>query len=480
MGKKNKDKKHCNLPFVSICTPTFNRRPFWEYTIKCFNHQDYPKDKMEWIIIDDGTDKIEDLVCNIEQVKYFYYSEKMPLGKKRNLMHSKSKGDIIVYMDDDDYYPPERVSHAVNMLVTHPNALCAGASEIYIWFKHIQKMFQFGPYSPSHATAGTFAFKRELLKDHKYDDHAALAEEKAFLKDYSVPFVQLEPKKTILVFSHIHNTFDKKRLLESGENQFQKTSDRTVDEFIKDKDFKEFYTERLEGLLQNYYPGDPANKPDVIQQIKEIDEERRKMALEQQNQSQGQIILSQDGKQIPLNNEQIVDIMRKQQDQLQNFIRLLQEKDNALAKLQQQVVDYENSDNTFENNDSYANSNKYKIQLEEETMRFSQVVQEKNNVINKLEQEVTSIKRETEKLNEEKNNLINTLQEELVSYKIQTETTQTETTQNETTQNVYKHNENNQTSIEKDNKLIILEKELASCKNTIDKLNMFIDILSKK
>lgn len=52
--------------------------------------------------------------------------------------------------------------------------------------------------------------------------------------------------------------------------------------------------------------------------------------------------------------------------------------------------------------------------------------------------------------------------------------------QNENTQNVYKHNENNQTSIEKDNKLLILEKELASCKNTIDKLNMFIDILNKK
>ena len=52
-------------------------------------------------------------------------------------------------------------------------------------------------------------------------------------------------------------------------------------------------------------------------------------------------------------------------------------------------------------------------------------------------------------------------------------------------QNVYKQNENTQnentqTSIEKDNKLLILEKELASCKNTIDKLNMFIDILNKK
>jgi hypothetical protein len=414
----------------------------------------------------------------------------MPLGKKRNLMHSKSIGDIIVYMDDDDYYPPERVSHAVNMLVTHPNALCAGASEIYIWFKHIQKMFQFGPYSPSHATAGTFAFKRELLKDHKYDDHAALAEEKAFLKDYSVPFVQLEPKKTILVFSHIHNTFDKKRLLESGENQFQKTSDRSVDEFIKDKDFKEFYMERLEGLLQNYYPGNPENKPDVIQQIKEIDEERRKMALEQQNQGQGQIILSQDGKQIPLTNEQVVDIMRKQQDQLQNFIRLLQEKDNALAKLQRELADYENVDTTYDNPNSNANSNKYKLQLEEETLRFSKVVQEKNSIITKLEQELASIKREYE----EKNILINNLGLELASIKREYETKQNdeetkheETKHEETKHDDTKHDDTKQsqdkcfqTSIENTNKVLVLEKELASCKNTIDKLNLLIDILNKK
>ena len=293
MGKKKSGTKK-DLPFVSVCTPTFNRRPFWEYAIKCFNHQDYPKDKMEWIIIDDGTDKIKDLVCDISQVKYFEYDVKMPLGKKRNLMHQKSKGDIIVYMDDDDYYPPERVSHAVNMLLTHPNALCAGASEIYIWFKHIQKMYQFGPYGPNHATAGTFAFKREMLREHKYEEHAALAEEKAFLKNYSVPFVQLEPKKTILVFSHIHNTFDKKKLLEHGENNFQKTSHRTVDEFIKNKEFKEFYMEKIDDLLKDYRPGDPSNKPDVLKQMIEIEEERKKIMDQNNNQGQGQIMLNQD------------------------------------------------------------------------------------------------------------------------------------------------------------------------------------------
>ena len=115
MGKKSKSITKKELPFVSVCTPTFNRRPFIPYAIKCFLHQDYPQNKMEWIIIDDGSDKVEDLFENIPNVKYFYYDEKMPLGKKKYYAQ-KSKGDIIVYMDDDDYYPPQRVSHAVEML----------------------------------------------------------------------------------------------------------------------------------------------------------------------------------------------------------------------------------------------------------------------------------------------------------------------------------------------------------------------------
>ena len=132
MGKKSKKESEL-LPFVSICTPTFNRRPFIPFIIKCFETQDYPKDRLEWIIIDDGTDPIGELVAHIPQVKYFRYDVKMSLGEKRNIMHDKSCGAILVYMDDDDYYPPERVSHAVDVLKKNPKALCAGSSEMYIY-----------------------------------------------------------------------------------------------------------------------------------------------------------------------------------------------------------------------------------------------------------------------------------------------------------------------------------------------------------
>ena len=207
-----------NYPLVSICTPTFNRRPFIENMFTCFRNQDYPKDKIEWIIVDDGTDKIKDLIVasNIPQIRYFEVEKKMFLGEKRNYMHKHVRGSIVVYMDDDDYYPPQRISHSVERLLSDPNALCAGSSEIYVYFKGMNKMIQCGPYGPNHATAGTFAFKTKLLEQTKYEDTAALAEERAFLKDYTIPFIQLDPLKSILVFSHEHNTFDKRKY------QFQK------------------------------------------------------------------------------------------------------------------------------------------------------------------------------------------------------------------------------------------------------------------
>ena len=320
-------------PFVSICTPTFNRRPFFESTIKCYLHQDYPRDLIEWIIIDDGTDKIEDLVKDVPGVKYFKYDEKMSLGKKRNLMHEKSKGDIIVYMDDDDYYPPRRVSHAVEMLQENKKALCAGASEIYIWFKHIQKMYQFGPYGPNHATAGTFAFKRELLNQTSYDDTAALAEEKHFLKNYTIPFVQLNPKHTILVFSHIQNTFDKKKLLANPHPKFVKVSDKTVDYFIKETGLKEFYMETIEDLLEKYEPGLPKYKPDVLKQTAEIEEKRKKEAEEMRKNGGGQIMLQQaNGDSIALNNNQIVNILKQQQDKLKNHQEIIDTMKQELDK----------------------------------------------------------------------------------------------------------------------------------------------------
>jgi hypothetical protein len=352
MKNKSAAKKH--YPLVSICTPTFNRRPFIQNMFTCFHNQTYPKNRIEWIIVDDGTDKIKDLIdkSNIPQIRYFSVDNKMTLGAKRNYMHSFARGSIIVYMDDDDYYPPERISHAVERLEANPNALCAGSSEIYVYFKHIKKMYQCGPYGPNHATAGTFAFRTELLKQTKYEDHAALSEERAFLKDYTIPFVQLDPMKCILVFSHEHNTFDKRKMLDHLHPDFMKESPKTVDMFIKttpEKEIKKFFMEDIDAALAAYAPGLPAMKPDVLVQMKEIEAKRQEMIQEEMNRQQqgnGPIVMQREGQPpVILSSQDVVKIMQQMQEGLNQSQSRIGELESMVTQLQKQLIERINQSN---------------------------------------------------------------------------------------------------------------------------------------
>ena len=142
-------------------------------------------------------------------------------------------------------------------------------------------MYRFGPYSDNHATAGTFAFKRELLKETKYDDFKALAEEKDFLKGYTVPFIQFDPLKSILVFSHNHNTFDKKKLLAHAPNPTcNPDMNITVDHIMQSSSAKKFFLEDIDDILADYAPGDIKNKPEVLNQTALIESMRNQQMAE--------------------------------------------------------------------------------------------------------------------------------------------------------------------------------------------------------
>ena len=281
------------LPTVSLCTPTFNRRPFFTMMTQCVLHQTY-RHIVEWVIVDDGTDPIEDLVTAVAPefpfpLRYVRVAEKMTLGRKRNFMHDQCSGDILVYVDDDDYYPPTRVAHSVETLLRHPEALCAGSSEMYIYFPDIEKMYRFGPYGPNHATAATFAFRRTLLEQTRYNDTFSVAEEKEFLKNYTVPFVQLDAKQTILVVSHNHNSFDKRTLLNRGDPRVNETT-VTMEELIAQPDLLRFFREEMGPLLEAYAPGKPENKPDVLEHIDKLTKEREKMIEDMKRQRQVQVL----------------------------------------------------------------------------------------------------------------------------------------------------------------------------------------------
>jgi glycosyltransferase involved in cell wall biosynthesis len=211
--------------------------------IECYKSQTYPKDRMEWIILDDGTDCVKDVFddLKIPNLKYIRLESKLLIGAKRNILNKEAVGDIVVAMDDDDFYSDERVSHVVQKFGQNPKIELAGASEIYMYYTDNKKIYKFGPYSPTHATNGTLAYRKSYGKAHLYDETVPNAEERSFLDNYKHPMIQLDTFKVMLVLSHSENTFDK-RAMRDKPNPFIKETSMKMKAFIKSAALRNFYS----------------------------------------------------------------------------------------------------------------------------------------------------------------------------------------------------------------------------------------------
>ncbi|AJX35702.1 glycosyltransferase family 2 protein [Burkholderia oklahomensis] len=222
-------------PFVSVVCPTWNRRAFLPYLLYMYRYQDYPADRRELVILDDSPESNRDLIDQLAaaqsdgaSIRYYHEIERMSIGQKRNKLNGLARGDYIVCMDDDDFYPPDKIRHAVEMMRSRGAAM-SGSDQIYIWYSHIDKIYRTYSFGARHALNGTFAYHRDYLKSHRHDDHAALAEERSFLRDFTSPVLQIDPMRSILCISHDANTFDKDFILASCER-----SRLTLEDFVSD------------------------------------------------------------------------------------------------------------------------------------------------------------------------------------------------------------------------------------------------------
>lgn len=220
-------------PFVSVVTPTYNRRPFIKQLIKYYRWQTYPLDKIEFLILDDGSDPIEDIIIAEGKglnIKYNHNKVKLPIGKKRNMLNQMATGKFIICMDDDDYYPPNRVEHAVERLIMSGLDL-AGSSLMHTYFINEGIVKTFGPYGPNHATCGTMAYRHSYTKNNKFQDDKKFAEETSFTQNkkggpgFQKPLVQLDSLSSIICIAHNNNTFSKNnvagsRVLKEGPEKF--------------------------------------------------------------------------------------------------------------------------------------------------------------------------------------------------------------------------------------------------------------------
>lgn len=116
-------------PFVSIVIPVYNAQDTIEAVINACLKQEYPKQKLEIIVVDDGsTDRTREVVKRFA-VKYIYQERGGP-AKARNKGWRESVGDIICFTDSDCIPSRDWVFSLISKFIRQDIGVVCGSYEI--------------------------------------------------------------------------------------------------------------------------------------------------------------------------------------------------------------------------------------------------------------------------------------------------------------------------------------------------------------
>lgn len=197
-----------DLPDVSIVTITSDRRIFMPLAKYCYLIQSYPEDKLEWVIVDDGEDPIEDTLFGVPNVKYIR-CKKMSIGKKRNLGVESATYNTIVMMDDDDVYPNNSILQRVAFLNMSPKKECVFSTTIPCY--DICKYSSFVNVPPvilgmhERVSEATLCFNKSFWDERKFPE-LQISEGEAFIQGREQTCREISPQEIIVSLVHTKNT----------------------------------------------------------------------------------------------------------------------------------------------------------------------------------------------------------------------------------------------------------------------------------
>lgn len=157
------------LPHVSCIMPTFNRRHYVPQAIAYFLRQDYPN--RELLILDDGEERVADLVPTDPRIRYVGLSTRLLLGAKRNRACELAEGELIAHWDDDDWMAPHRLSHQVRTLLDAGADLCGAPRQIYYDPVHDRAwLYQYVGGGQRYVAGNTLCYRRAFWQANPFPE----------------------------------------------------------------------------------------------------------------------------------------------------------------------------------------------------------------------------------------------------------------------------------------------------------------------
>jgi hypothetical protein len=212
-----------DCPPISIITPTYNRQKLIDIAFHNLLVTDYPKDKIEWVVIEDNektphmaAEKIISFQIQVPdiKIKYIPIEGRMSIGEKRNHAIEHASNDIILFMDDDDHYPDTSFRRRVGWLTKGTKCGKAGESSIaccttialYDLIRGISAV-NVPPYDiplAQRISEATLTFKKSAWIERKFPN-VSIAEGEDWISGREDQVIEMPPQQIIVAFSHNSN-----------------------------------------------------------------------------------------------------------------------------------------------------------------------------------------------------------------------------------------------------------------------------------
>jgi len=208
-----------DCPPISVVTLIYNRKKFFELACHNMLMTDYPKDKIEWIVVDDSDDPAEqnsDRIVAVGEVSaplklvYVPLRRKTPVSEKRNQGVAKATNDIILFMDDDDHYPETSFRRRVAWLTRHywkPRVVAATTIACYDLLKGISAV-NVPPLDipvSQRISEATLTFFKSFWEEKNFSKNIVVGEGAEFIESREKDFLEIAPQQIIVAFSHGKN-----------------------------------------------------------------------------------------------------------------------------------------------------------------------------------------------------------------------------------------------------------------------------------
>lgn len=164
----------------------------------------------------DNCDKDWSMAQGMPKTQYEKVDGQHPIGWMRNRcmeLALQHPFEYLVFWDDDDYYPPTRISSGIRALEAKPEAEIAAAGVLYVLLTRENVMMKVNPFHDNHGTAATYTVRRRYVEKNQFDASKVRGEEVTFTHQWTATMAQVSPEDCMVVMGHAGNTVDKSDLL---------------------------------------------------------------------------------------------------------------------------------------------------------------------------------------------------------------------------------------------------------------------------